>query len=98
VEERPDFLAVSLNGASVFVPNQNSKTVSVIATVSNTVTATILVELNPTGVATTPPNIPIVPTLSDGALVSLLAAMAAALALRIVKRQASPPPRPPRAI
>jgi len=98
VEERPDFLAVSLNGASVFVPNQNSKTVSVIATASNTVTATILVELNPTGVATTPPNIPIIPTLSDGALLFLLAAMAAALALRILTRQASPPPRPPRAI
>ena len=98
VEERPDFLAVSLNGASVFVPNQNSKTVSVIATASNTITATILVEVYPTGVATTPPNIPIIPTLSDGALLFLLAAMAAALALRIVTRQASPPPRPPRAI
>ena len=98
VEERPDFLAVSLNGASVFVPNQNSKTVSVIATASNTVSATILVELNPTGVATTPPNIPTIPTLSDGALLFLLAAMAAVLALRIATRQASRPPRPPRAI
>ena len=103
VGQRPDFLAVSLNGASVFVPNQdptnqNPSTVSVIATASNTVTATISVGVNPTGVATTPPNTPSIPTLSNGAFLFLLAAMAAALALRIVTRQASPPPRPPRAI
>jgi YVTN family beta-propeller protein len=101
VEERPDFLAVSLNGAFVFVPNQNSNTVSVIATATNTVTATIPVGplgAQPTGVATTPPNIPNIPTLSDGVLLFLIAAMAAVLALRIVKRQASPLPHPPRAI
>ncbi|MBF8297359.1 MAG: hypothetical protein HW395_16, partial [candidate division NC10 bacterium] len=98
VDQRPDFLTVSRDGASVFVPNQNSNSVFVISTASNTVTATISVGVNPTGVATTPPDIPIIPTLSDGALLFLLAAMAAALALRIVTRQASPPPRPPRAI
>ena len=98
VGQRPDFLAVSLNGASVFVPNQNSNTVSVIDTATNTVTATIPVGAQPTGVATTPPNIPNIPTLSDGALLFLIAAMAAVLALRIVKRQDSPLPRPPRAI
>ena len=98
VEQRPDFLTVSRDGASVFVPNQNSDTVSVIATATNTVTATISVGANPTGIATTPADIPSIPTLSARALVLLLAAMAAVLALRIVKRQASPPPRPPREI
>jgi YVTN family beta-propeller protein len=98
VGQRPDFLTVSRDGASVFVPNQNSDTVSVIATATNTVTATISVGANPTGIATTPADIPSIPTLSPGALVLLLAAMAAVLALRIVKRQALPPPRPPRKI
>jgi YVTN family beta-propeller protein len=98
VGQRPDFLTVSRDGASVFVPNQNSNTVSVIDTATNTVTATISVGVSPTGIATTPPNTPSIPTLSNGAFLFLLAAMAAVLALRIVTRQASPPPRPPRAI
>ena len=97
VGQRPDFLAVSRDGASVFVPNQNSNNVSVIDTATNTVTATISVGVSPTGVATTPADTPRIPTLSAGALVLLLAAMASVLALRIVTRQGSSPPGPPRA-
>jgi len=94
----PAGVAITLNGLLAYVANFGSNTVSVIDTATNTVTATISVGVSPTGIATTPPNTPSIPTLSNGAFLFLLAAMAAALALRIVTRQASPPPRPPRAI
>ncbi|MGB4781741.1 YncE family protein, partial [Candidatus Methylomirabilis sp.] len=82
---RPDFLAVSPDGASVYVPNQGLNTVSVIDTATNTVVDSLTVGTAPTGVAFTPVGIPVIPTLSDGALLLLLGAMAATLALRIAR-------------
>ncbi len=87
VGQRPDFLAVSPDGVSVYVPNQTSNTVSVIATATNTVVdSPITVGTAPTGVAFTSVDIPIIPTLSDGAMLLLLGAMAATLTLRIARR------------
>jgi len=49
-------LAVSPDGSKIYVTNNNSGNVSVIATGTNTVIATIAVGLNPLGVAVTPDN------------------------------------------
>ncbi|PWB44018.1 MAG: hypothetical protein C3F12_11875 [Candidatus Methylomirabilota bacterium] len=88
VGQRPDFLAASPDGLSVYVPNQGSNTVSVIATATNSVVGSpIVVGTAPTGVAFNSANVSGVPTLSDGALSLFLAAMAAALALRISGRR-----------
>ncbi|MBZ0159559.1 MAG: beta-propeller fold lactonase family protein, partial [bacterium] len=87
VGSRPDFLAVSPDGASVYVPNQGSNTVSVIATATNSVTGSpIAVGTAPTGIAFNHVGAPIIPTLSDGALLLLFVAMAATLAVRIAGR------------
>ncbi len=94
----PEQIAITPNGAFAYVANFVSNTVSVIATASNTVVATVPVGANPTGVAITPSDIPIIPTLSDGALLFLFAAMAAALAMRICARPVSRPRHPPHAI
>ncbi len=94
----PEQAAITPNGLFAYVANSGSSTVSVIATATNTVTATVPVGANPIGVAITPSDIPIIQTLSDGALVFLVAATAAALALRIVARPVSRLRRPPRAI
>ena len=94
----PAGVAITPNGAFAYVANFVSNTVSVIATASNTVAATVPVGANPTGVAITPSDVPIIPTLSDGAVLLLFAAMAAALAMRICARPVSRPRRPPHAI
>ncbi|NJD68363.1 MAG: hypothetical protein FIA90_06890 [candidate division NC10 bacterium] len=88
VGQRPAYLAASPDGLSVYVPNQGSNTVSVIATATNSVVGSpIVVGTAPTGVAFNSANVSGVPTLSDGALSLFLAAMAAALALRISGRR-----------
>ncbi|MBI3779688.1 MAG: YncE family protein [candidate division NC10 bacterium] len=94
----PEQIAITPNGLFAYFSNSGSNTVSVIATFNNTVTATVPVGTGPAGVAVTPSDISIIPTLSDGTLVFLVAAMAAALALRIVTMQVSRLRRPPRAI
>jgi YVTN family beta-propeller protein len=50
----PVGIAVTPNGASVYVTNSNDRTVSVISTASNTVVDTISVGTNPSGIAITP--------------------------------------------
>ena len=47
-------MAVTPDGAFVYVANQGSDTVSVIATATNTETATVQVGHGPAGVAVTP--------------------------------------------
>ena len=54
VGKGPTGLAVSPNGAAVYVANGQDATVSVISTLTNTVTATIVVGSDPLGVAFTP--------------------------------------------
>jgi YVTN family beta-propeller protein len=50
----PIGVAVTPDGAHVYVTNQSSNTVSVIATASNTVVAEVRVAPGPTGVAVAP--------------------------------------------
>src|SRR5438094_5460599 len=50
----PTGVAVTPDGAHVYVGNFSSNTVSVIDTATNAVTATVMVGLNPEGIAVTP--------------------------------------------
>ena len=54
VGSNPIGVAVTPDGKHVYVTNQASQTVSVIATATNTVVATVPVGSNPFGVAVTP--------------------------------------------
>jgi YVTN family beta-propeller protein len=51
-------VAVTPDGRKVYVANQSSANVSVIAAKTNTLTATIAVGSEPTGVAVTPGRLP----------------------------------------
>jgi YVTN family beta-propeller protein len=54
VGQFPEGVAVTPDGAKVFVANSNDDTVSVINTTSNAVTATVPVGNNPDGIAVSP--------------------------------------------
>jgi YVTN family beta-propeller protein len=68
----PYGVAVSSDGARVFVANYNGDTISVISTATNTVTATVPVGFAPTGIAVTPDGARVYVANTDAYTVSVI--------------------------
>src|SRR6516162_3609299 len=92
-EKSPDeTLAVTPDGSTVYVANQGANTVSVIATASNTVTATIAVGSVPLGVAASPDGSTVYVTNFQDNTVSVIATASNKVLAVIPVGSSTPPP------